>query len=160
MVTEELFEYGICYPKVRHPLLNEKRELKLKYVKLLEYYAEKHYNFKLNRVLKARIQQFKQDLLNGSKEDGSFEFDFKAMHYQVMRNRLSPFRLFSYRYIFIFDCLLLLAAKDKELGEAICSSIKENVHPRFYQKMDCLVEQIYSGVQIGPKYLITNEMLQ
>ena len=98
MDSDDIFEYAISYPYINHPLYAVKADLKLKYVGLLEYYARQYYDN--NPIINARISRFKQDFLKGISDSISDKFDIKTSAADVMKTRFTPFRFFSFRYIF------------------------------------------------------------
>lgn len=153
----DIYAYALCYPQIRHPLYAEKKELKQKYVGLLEHYANQYCN--VDPVVKIRIKSFCMVLLGDVNEKIIDYADIKTMISKVFKVRFKPFRLFSYRYLFIFDCLFILAPDNPMLGERISCSLKSAVHSRYHKRIDLMVKQMYANDDAyANKRLITSEM--
>ena len=155
---EEWNEYVVYYPIIEHPLRIEKDSLKRKYVALLRKYAEK---YDLNEHIEEKINVFRRVLFGGQEEEDLTEDYFREIETQVLRTRFTPFRFFSYRYIFLFDCLLLYAIEDENKGFLICEDFKNHVHNRYHKKIETMVRQMYEGDDdFADRTLITGEMVK
>lgn len=156
--SKEIYSYAICYPQIRHPLYMRKKELKLNYVGLLEYYANQYCGG--NPIVKIRLIDFRRVLLDDIDEFPNINTDIKSMANNVLKTRFIPFRLFSYRYLFLFDCLMTLAPDNPELGKKISYDLKSLVHTRYHNEIDLMVKQMYSAnYEYVNKHMITNEMI-
>ena len=104
---DEWTKIVIYYPMIKHTLYEEKDELKRKYIALVNKYADV-----INEEFKDLKLKVLYKVLYG-KDD--FEWAVGRNHYSegietaVLKTRFSPFRFFSYRYVFLFDVLLLFA---------------------------------------------------
>ena len=143
MNSNDVWKYAIFYPDINHPLSNKEIELKLRYVALLEYYA-KQYHLD-NPSIDARIEQFKQIFLEGIDITIPISFDSKKDAKNIMKTRFVPFKLFSYRYLFLFDCLLILAPDNRVKGEEICNVLKASLSKKYHRVMDLMLKQMYDN---------------
>ena len=118
----------IYYPMVKHPLYDEKDELKRKYIALVNKYAEdineEFTDLKLKVLYKVL---YGKDDFDGTVEREQYS---KGVEAAILKTRFSPFRFFSYRYVFLFDVLLLFAVDNREKGLLICEEFKRHVHVR------------------------------
>ena len=112
--------YDICYPQIQHPLISEKEDLKKKYISLLKFYADKFCPD--DQIVLYRLKAFYIALLGKNDLSDVFLPDEQVTKLTgvIMKKRFTPFRLFSYRYLFLYDCLFILAINDEVLGEKIC----------------------------------------
>ena len=155
---DELYRYALCYPQTKHPLAMEKDELKSKYIFLLKYYADKLYPD--SDVMSVRLQTFKTSLFGDKEDSVDNKFDIKSVVGNVLKTRFTPFRLFSYRYLFLFDCLILLAPDNFEIGQKICDELKESVNSRYHKTLDTMVQQMYEGdSSFAYKKLISQDLV-
>jgi hypothetical protein len=149
------------YPILNHPLKSEKDIFKRKYISLLEKYAKK---YETQIPIKAKLQ-FICESLYGRKItiEKSLNDYSQNIESDVLKIRFTfiPFRFYSYRYIFLFDCLLLFAVSDKKKGMKISEEIKSHIHSYFHKKIDNLVTQLYEGKDnVETDTLITKEMIK
>jgi GTPase SAR1 family protein len=159
MTSSDIFKHAIFYPQIEHPLLKESSNLKSDYVNLLEYYAHQCYG--KNVIIDARISSLRKILLPDMVTDLSTEFDFKSVAKTILKTHFSLFRwFFSYRYIFLFDSLLLLAPDNEIAGNIICKSLKYLVSERHHKKLDTMVEKMYANdASFAEHDFITHEMV-
>ncbi|MBD5472518.1 MAG: hypothetical protein HDR20_06370 [Lachnospiraceae bacterium] len=151
-------ECVVYYPLIRHPLSDEKEKLKRKYVALIKKYAEK-YEIEEKRISDLQMLQqalFGEDNTNLARW-GYTDHDEE----EVLKTRFSRFKFFSYRYLFLFDCLMLFAISDNRKGKHICEEIKRHVHSRYHKKIDTMVSMMYSGDEkFADKTLISIDMVK
>ena len=117
-----LSTYEIVYPDLVHPLINEKQQLKEKYIQLLRYYLDLFLEGIDKSKSAYRLDALSRILLNKPTVELPV-FDAKAYgesFSSVNRTRFTPFRLFSYRYLFLFDALFVLGIEDSNLGNRLC----------------------------------------
>lgn len=148
--------YFISYPAIKHPLADEKPELKLKYVSLLEFYRLKI--CPTSRLALARFERFKKDFLSG--EDFVDQGIDKSIK-EIMKTRFTPFRFFSYRYVFLFDCIYLLTVDGFTHVQKIGNLMKSSVNQRYHKKLDFVMEKMVSNPsELSGIQMITPEMIQ
>lgn len=159
MVTFD--SYAICYPQIIHPLATEKYELKQKYIYLLKHYADRYYPD--NQAILYRISTLSNVLFENI--DGLDIFS-QAEEYgyavgTVMKTRFTPFRLFSYRYVFLFDCLFIIAVDNEKLGNELCNELVSMVKKRYQKTFEKMKNKMYAGENdFAYKKLISNEMVE
>lgn len=151
-------ECVVYYPLIRHPLFNEKEELKRKYVALIKKYAEK-YEIEEKRIYDL---QMLQHAIFGEHNTNLACWSYTDRdEAEVLKTRFSPFNFFSYRYLFLFDCLMLFAVSDNRKGEHICEEIKGHIHSRYHKRIDTMVSMMYSGDEkFAEKTLISIDMVR
>lgn len=148
----------VYYPLIRHPLFDEKEELKRKYIALINKYAEK-YEIKEKRI--SDLQMLQQAMFGEDNINLAWWSYTDRDEAEVLKTRFSPFRFFSFRYIFLFDCLMLFAISDNKKGEHICEEFKQHIHSRYHKKIDTMVSMMYSGDEkFAEKTLISIDMVR
>lgn len=153
--------YALSYPQIEHPLLTEKNELKKKYISLLKIYMDKF--FPGDQVVLFRLKTFSNVLFGNTQLANATVFcdDVNNTARTVQKTRFTPFRLFSYRYLFLFDSIFLLAPDDMEMGNKICDELKSTVHKRYHDTLETMKNKMYSAENdFAYKKLITEDMVQ
>lgn len=148
--------YFISYPDIRHPLSAESLDLKLKYITLIEYYRQQV--CPTNRSVQNRFERFKRDFLS---ESGYSNPDMDSSIKAIMKTRFTSFRFFSYRYVFLFDCLYILSVDGFDHVQKIGNLMKGSVNKRYHKKIDYILEKILSDPSaLSSIQMITPEMIQ
>ena len=147
--------YFISYPAIQHPLANEEPELKLKYISLLEHYRSKI--CPTSRSVLARFDRFKWDFLSGCTfVDQNIDTSIKA----ITKTRFTPFRFYSYRYVFLFDCIYLLSVDGFTHIQKIGDLMKIDVNRRYHKKLDFVMEKMATNpAELVGIPMITTEMI-
>ena len=148
--------FFVSYPAIKHPLANEKTELKMKYLCLIEYFRMQICPEDV--IVQARVERFKKDFLA---EDGCNNQYVEVAMKEIMKTRFTPFRFFSYRYVFLFDCVYLLSIDSFEYAEQIGNLLKGNLNQRYHKKIDFIIEKMCANpLELSVIPLITNEMIK
>ena len=158
MITLE--GYAIGYPQIKHPLALDKEILKQKYMFLLRYYADKYCPD--NQVILYRIKTLSNVLFNKNETDVSSRIEeYNTAVKIVAKTRFTPFRLFSYRYIFLFDCFFTIAVDNDELGNKLCREFASKVNKKYRNAFEDMKSKMYAGVDdYANKRLISDEMVE
>lgn len=145
--------YAITYPLLNHPLSNERMDEKIKYICLLEHYRIKF--CRSNKPAKERLRRFANDFIG---KDESYQIDVAESAKDILRTRFTPFRLFSFRYVFLFDCIYLFAISNKQLATKICAELKLSVHRRYHRRINELFNMMFNeDASLIDEYLISKE---
>lgn len=145
--------YAITYPLLNHPLSNERMDEKIKYICLLEHYRIKF--CRSNIPAKERLRRFANDFIG---KDESYQIDVAESAKDILRTRFTPFRLFSFRYVFLFDCIYLFAISNKQLATKICEELKSSVHRRYHRRINELFSMLFNeDASLIDEYLISKE---
>ena len=159
---EDLCIYEVAYPEIKHPLKNEKQVLKQKYIQLLRYYVELYLDESNKKQGMFRLDTLSKILLNipvaevPPFDDKGYRESFSS----VNRTRFTPFRLFSYRYLFLFDALFVLGIEDKDLGNRLCEEILKMTHKRFHESLKEMVVKMYGNdATFSEKRIVSPEMV-
>lgn len=148
--------FFISYPAITHPLVNEKPELKLKYICLIEHYRKKLCPDDTEVLI--RFDRFKADFLENISENN---YDIKPATKEISKTHFTPFRFFSYRYAFLFDCIYLLSIDGFNYATQICDMLKGSVHQRYHKKMDYILDKMLSNPsELQGIQMITDEMIK
>lgn len=151
------FQYALSYPMLSHPLMNEKQTIKIKYICLLnQYYASICSD---DVPAKVRMDRFTLDFLSSTQTEGPI--DYISVSKEILKTRFTPFRFFSFRYIFLFDCIFLLAPENLSRAIQIADKMKSTVHPRYHKRIDFLIDTMFhKSFDLNSFPLITPEMIQ
>lgn len=150
-------QYAICYPSIEHPLESEDEDLMIKYLSLLKYYADKYrYN---DQTVLYRIKTFAWPLIDFSEPLTVSEYN-KAIK-SIMKTRFTPFKFFSYKFVFLFDIIFIIAFDNKKLGDDICEELKLTVRPRDGRALEKMKNKMYAGESdFAYKKMISEEMVE
>lgn len=149
-------DYFISYPEIKHPLAAESLSLKLKYVSLLEYYRKRICPSDISA--QNRLNRFKHDFLS---DFSPAEQDIDSATKAIMKTRFTPFHFFSYRYLFLFDCVYLLCIDGFAYVREIREQIKTSVNKRYHTKIDAMLDAMISNPPALSNFsMITSEMIQ
>lgn len=132
--------FFISYPLLKHPLENENPELKQKYIGLIDYYRKTI--CPEDKTVRIRFERFKTDFLKDTTVDSN---NIKAAIKEIMKTRFTPFHFFSYRYVFLFDCIFLLAVDNLNYAPQICNFVKESIDQSDHKNMDFILEKMLTN---------------
>ena len=153
MIMNRIDSYAITYPLLNHPLSNERMDEKIKYICLLEHYRIKF--CRSNKPAKERLRRFANDFIG---KDESYQIDVAESAKDILRTRFTPFRLFSFRYVFLFDYIYLFAISNKQLATKICEELKSSVHRRYHRRINELFSMLFNeDASLIDEYLISKE---
>ena len=156
-----LSTYEIAYPDVLHPLINEKQQLKEKYIQLLGYYVDLFLEGNDKSVF--RLDTLSKILLNKPAVELPV---FAAKAYgetssTVTRTRFTPLSLSSYRYLILFDTLFELGTEVNDLANRLCGEILKMTNKRFHASLREMVRKMYSGdTSFAVKRIVSPEMVK
>ena len=149
----KILEYSISYPIMNHPLANEKEQIKIKYVALLRLYSTKF--GESHEVTAMRIERFINDFFPDKQRSSTVQ---EKIIRDIMKTRVTPFRLFSYRYVFLFDCIFLFAPTSKNEAQKICDELKATVNQRYHKRLDGIVRMMFEDdSELIKNAMITND---
>ena len=136
----EYKNFFISYPLLKHPLENEKPKLRQKYINLIEYYRKTI--CPEDETVRIRFERFKTDFFKDAAIDSN---DIKGTIKEIMKTRFTPFHFFSYRYIFLFDCIFLLAVDNLDYAPQICNFAKKSISRIGHKNMDFILEKMLTN---------------
>ena len=136
----KILEYSISYPSLNHPLANEKEQIKIKYISLLQLYSTKFGESK--KVNAMRMERFISDFFNGKQRSAGIEG--KVTH-DILKTRFAPFHFYSYLYVFLFDCIFLFAPTSRSEAQKICDALKTTVNQRYHERLDKIVRMMFEA---------------
>lgn len=143
----------------RHPMKSEKEKDKIRYLKLLEYFANNY--SKEKEWSQAILHLYKIVLLSNEKEyEYNSNFDSKKNLKKLLKTRLKPFNFFTYRYCFLIDCIFISAYNDKDYGERILKELIECCKKSFHNNMIQLFEYLYNTSLSIYKFEKTENMIE
>lgn len=143
------------YPLIVHPLAVERKDVKNSYFSLLQHFCK---TLNAQDVLNSvRFGRYKKDYFA---ENDYLSCDYKKVAKQILGTHFVPFKFFTYRFVFVFDCIYLFAYDDYERAKAICIEARKYINRRYHKRLDDLVDDLFSGKQISGQYpLISEDML-
>ncbi len=156
-MEDKLKKYAICYPLIDHPMKLESNKEKKKYVDLIWYYANRY--FPNDPIISNRLFHFQTQIMQMPYTGYTDILNVKKLISSVLRTRILLFRILTYRYVFMFDIIYLLAPADEELTKTIYASLKEAMYPFYRGKMDQFMDILLKDPELlAGKQMITLEM--
>ena len=123
---EDLRDYSLYYYSEDHPLKKEKKELKKLYLNLLNHCGCLHLS---KNIVNYKLNIFKEKLNydNEIEELNSDDKILKKLFKKVLKQyfKLTKLKFYTYRYIFIFDCLVLFGEGDKRNTQIFMEKLKK-----------------------------------
>lgn len=135
---DKILDYSISYPKINHPLRNEKDHIKTNYAFLIQTYSIVFGEAK--EITAMRTERFINDFLNSRPQRS--ECQKRATH-SILKTRFTPFHFYSYRYVFLFDCIFLFAPTNPKKAQEICNELKTKVNQKYHDRLDEIVRMMF-----------------
>ena len=158
---ENLKSYSIYYYSEKHPLKEAKYQLKKIYLSLLNYVGSLHFK---KDIVKYKLEIFKKHL-NFNDEIEELNVDektLKKLFKKVLKNyfKLSNFKFYTYKYIFIFDCYVLFGEGNKKNTQILIEELKKMIVPLYHYEIDEVFKNLYlEKFSLDNKFFISEEML-
>lgn len=159
---ENLRSYSTYYYSEKHPLKEAKYQFKKIYLSLLNYVGLLHFE---KEIVKYKLEVFKKylDFNDEIEELDVDEKTLKKLFKKVLKNyfKLSNFKFYTYKYIFIFDCYILFGESDKKAIQLLIKELEKIVPPLYCYELDEVFKNLYlQEFNLDDKYFITKEMLE
>ena len=136
-IKQDFLEIGLILKN--HPILKEKKSYRVKYVSALEYFIHKYSE---NDIwAKALLDLYIEKLLDG---EYTYIDNFAEYSGQVFATKARPFKFFSYRYCFIFDCVYMNALWNEEKRGRIFDELLKIYHKRYEKKLRTVFDFFYN----------------
>ena len=158
---EDLRDYSIYYYSEDHPLKEEKKEFKKLYLNLLNHCGCLYLN---KNIVKYKLNIFKEKL-NYDDEIEELDSDnkiLKKLLKKVLKQyfKLTKLKFYTYRYIFIFDCLVLFGEGDKRNTQIFMEELKKIIVPLYHYEIDEVFKNLYlEKFNLDRKFFVSEEML-
>lgn len=128
----------------KHPVLDECIKYRIKYLNVLEYFVNK-YSQKDEFAIKV-LKNYKNIFLGEDIKEYSYsEQELKKVSKGVTGIKFKGFKLFTYRYTLVFDCLFINSMMNYDKANKILSEIKSIYRKRYHEKLDLLFDMLYKN---------------
>lgn len=135
---------SISHSLKNHPILDECVIYKIKYLNVLEYFVNK-YSKKDEFALKV-LRNYKNTILGEDIKQYSYsDKELKKVSKGVIGVKFKGFKLFTYRYSLVCDCLFINSMMNYDEANEILGEIKSIYRKRYHQKLDLLFDMIYKN---------------
>lgn len=142
-----------------HPILNETIEYKIKYLNLLYFFVDKYSHNDIFTT--AMFENYKKKFLNKNISKYSYnEKEIKKCAIEIQALRFKKFRLITFRYAFIFDCLLLNSFMNKSKSILVIDDIKAIYKQKYHKNIDYLYKELYNIKRSIKNDMITKYLLE
>lgn len=149
--------YAISYPLSLHTVGLASERVRIAYLTLLSIFFEKHFDGDPGTEL--RFRHFFYSAFHTL--PNNLYCNDNILQQDVFKTRFKPFRFYSYRYQFLFDCIFLLAPECEEKAQQICAEIKKSTKPKYHAELDRLLSIMFSDeISIPDTYGISAESIQ
>lgn len=140
----KLDEYLITYFCREHPTINSKDDFKKNYLELLKYVGS---FFLKKNILEYKINIFQKNL-NFEKNLEEEIFNNEKYRKKVLKKisgwNFKFFNIYTYRDLFIWDCLAIFSDGNKEKSQLILKRLK-NFLPKYEKRIEEICEKMYSN---------------
>ncbi len=158
---ENLRSYSTYYYSEKHPLKEAKYQFKKIYLSLLNYVGLLHFK---KEIVKYKLEVFKKylDFNDEIEELDVDEKTLKKLFKKILKQyfNLTKLKFYTYRYIFIFDCLVLFGKGDKKNTQILIEELKKIIIPLYHYEIDEVFKNLYlEKFSLDNKFFISEEML-
>lgn len=154
--------YEIAYPNIKHPLCTENKILKEKYIQLLKYFIKDIEDECGYEKCRYRLNLLSKILLDKKADEipPLLNVNLNSICKMINKIRFTPFHVFSYRYVLLFDVLFIVGVDNRELGNQIVNKILLMNKKNIRNSLTDFASDMYDGkfTQLENK-LVTKEML-
>lgn len=145
-----------------HPLTHEKYVYKENYCRALAYFVRK-YHKDSDTSAASMLEHYCRSLLGDMYPSFDFtplvEKEIQTALKKVSAWRCKRFKFFTYRFVFMVDCLFLCAFTNEDTAVEILSEIKSFFSTRYHKKFDNLFSSLYHGTVLGKGMDMVAEMV-
>ena len=135
---------SVSHSLEKHPVLDECIKYRIKYLNVLEYFVNK-YSPKDEFAIKV-LKNYKNIFLGEDIKEYSYsEQELKKVSKGVTGIKFKGFKLFTYRYTLVFDCLFINSMMNYDKANKILSEIKAIYRKRYHEKLDLLFDMLYKN---------------
>lgn len=128
----------------KHPVLDECMKYKIKYLNVLEYFVNKY--SKKDEFASESLKNYKNAFLGKDIEQYSYsDHELKRVSKGVIGVKFKGFKLFTYRYALVCDCLFINAMTDFTKATKILSEIKSIYKKRYHERLNLLFDVLYNN---------------
>lgn len=143
-----------------HPVKNEKIKYKQGYINALGYFINKY--SKESRNIETMLNKYSETLLNSDK---GYEIsnDYKKWVKKVKKTcgfKFKGLKLFTYRFVFVCDCLFINAFNDAELGKKIVDEFKTILNSRYHAALEELYEVLYNSKSTKRQFKLAEKQIE
>lgn len=143
---------GIALYLEMHPILHETSTYKTQYLQALHYFVHTYCNAEQlpNALWQKYCHIFLGTVADTSIYSPSEAEKAKPIIRKVASIKFRHFKFFSYRFVFVADCLFLCAFHDETKGKQILDAIKSFYSARYHDKCNLLFDALYHGKALEP----------
>lgn len=135
---------SVSHSLEKHPVLEEDVKYKIKYLNVLEYFVNR-YSKKDEFALEA-LENYKNAFLCKNIDQYSYSNqELRRVSKGVIGVKFKGFKLFTYRYALVCDCLFINAMMDFTKATKILSEIKCIYKKRYHERLDLLFDVLYKN---------------
>lgn len=135
----------------KHPVLQEKRSYKENYCRTLDYFVRKHDSGN-DTFAFSMMEHYCRSLAGEEYLPHSFiplaESEIKHAMRRVAALKVKQFKMVTYRFAFVVDCLFLCAFSDEDAAKIILRDLKTFFPTRCHKKLDNLFSALYYGAAL------------
>lgn len=121
---------------VKHPIMHESEDYKIRYINTLEYFVRK---YSLDDVYShSMIELYKTKLLNIPENYKYKDQELKKISKGVIASKMKKFKFFSYRYCLLVDVIFICSFLDSTKAEKIYRELLEIYNKKYWKKTEAL----------------------
>lgn len=132
----------------QHPVLQEKLAYKENYCRALAYFVRKYYTGS-DMFAFSMLEHYCRSLLGVDYVPTVFtpldESEIRPAIGKVAALKIKRFKLFTYRFVFMTDCLFLCAFSDEDTAKKILHEMKALFNTRYHRRLEVLFSALYHG---------------
>lgn len=141
----------------QHPIFKMTNNQKNNYIKALSFFTYK-YNGD-NEYCKKVLERYNKEL-NDNKEIVFEEKNIKRLMKKTCSFKIDGFKLITYRYVFIVDCLFINAIDNPLLAKKIIKDIKSLFNKKYYKKINSLYNILFKGEEVTNDFKLAGSQIK
>jgi GTP-binding protein EngB required for normal cell division len=142
-----------------HPIQDEDLRVKKKYLNLLENFTLLY--SKDDEFAHAMLENYKQGILKEKRNEYFYtEIGLKLSSKGLINTKLEGYKLFTYRYALMCDCLFINAFAQKAKGLRILDGLKRIYKPMYRTKMEYLFKVLYEKAKLTAGFESVSDLVR
>lgn len=159
MNKKDAFFY-VALDLMNHPVKNEKVKYKEGYINALGYFIYKY--SKDNKNVEIILNKYIETFFNINK---GYEINFNNKKWindvkKTCKFKFKGFKLFTYRFVFVCDCLFITAFNDEILGKKVLDEFKTIFNSRHHKALDELYKVLYNGKSSDESFKLAERQIE
>ncbi|MBN1065541.1 GTP-binding protein [Clostridium botulinum] len=143
-----------------HPMKDTKINYREDYINALGYFINKYSKNEVNT--EAVLKQYSKHFLNNdiSYDNNINDKEWRKKVKKTCNFKIKKFKIFTYRFVFICDCLFINAFNNPQLGRKIIDEFKTLFSSRYHLALEELYEVLYNDKLTKREFKLAEKQIE